>query len=165
MPEEILAFEADIEQAIIDRLKTALSPLPVENLPEKPWNFTHPRGSALVMFTGMDPVGNVLDTLTSAQKVKLSYEVLLVSRSLRDHSGLYPMWAATRTALLGWKPAGYQPLKFERLRPQPYDEGSWALSCGFSTEAILVPDTEPDTGPLLQKVSIEFCEKLESPDP
>lgn len=162
---EVNAFELDIEQAIIDRLATALDPLPVENLPKQPWNFTHPLGTALVMLTGMD-AGATLDVMFSAQELTLSYEVLLLSRSLKDHSGLYPMWLTTRTALLGWTPAGAnKPLKFVKLRPQGYQDGAWMWAATFSTEAVLVPNCDLEEGPLLQQIGVELCDHLKSPNP
>lgn len=148
-------WEGLIETALVDRLKTALAPLPVEPLPDKQWNFTHPKGSALVMWSGGDPEKTV-DTQIPAQPVTLSYEVLLLSRSLRDGTGLYPMWTATRTALLGWKPLpGLLPLSLARVRPQGYEDGAWRLVCTWSTQAMYVADDAGDIGPLLKKLEFE----------
>ncbi len=151
-----MTWEMDIETAIVDRLKIALAPLPVEALPDKPWNFTHPRGAALVVFTGADPAEGV-DLYTSAQPVTLSYEVVLLSRSLRDNTGLYPMLQAARKALLGWRPedSGLTPFHMGRVTNQGYEDSAWRMSLILTTKAMWVDDAEPTIGPLLKELTFE----------
>ncbi|PIQ23504.1 hypothetical protein COW36_09035 [bacterium (Candidatus Blackallbacteria) CG17_big_fil_post_rev_8_21_14_2_50_48_46] len=151
-----MTWEMEIETAIVDRLKIALAPLPVEALPDKPWNFTHPRGAALVVFTGADPAEGV-DLYTSAQPVTLSYEVVLLSRSLRDNAGLYPMLEAARKALLGWRPedSGLTPFRMGRVTNQGYEDSAWRMSLILTTQAMWVDDAEPTIGPLLKELTFE----------
>lgn len=148
-------WEANAEAAIVNRLGVALSPLPVEPLPDGPYSFTHPDGTALVAWLGADPAGSV-DVYTMAQPVELAYEVVLISASLRDGNGLYPMWWAVRQALLGWPPLPeLTPLRLLRVRPRGYEDGAWRLGCTWATDALYVAGASPDIGPLLKKLTIE----------
>ncbi|PIQ25416.1 hypothetical protein COW20_15255 [bacterium (Candidatus Blackallbacteria) CG13_big_fil_rev_8_21_14_2_50_49_14] len=151
-----MSWELDIETAIVDRLKIALSPLPVEALPEKQWNFTHPIGAALVVFTGADP-GPGIDLFTTAQPVTLSYELVLFSRSLRSGTGLYSLLEASRKALLGWVPpdSGLTPFRIGRVTNHGQEEGAWSMSIILNTQAVWVDDAEPVIGPLLKLLTFD----------
>ncbi len=160
MPEEVeeepaLPWEQQIEAGIVARLTTALAPLPVEPLPDKTWRFVHPKGAALVVLSGIDPDESV-DLYAVAQPVLLTYDIVLLSRSLRDGTGLYALLAATRKALLGWVPLpGLTPLKFGKVRNEGQDEGAWRISTSVKTQGLWVDDAEPEIGPLLNQLTFE----------
>lgn len=161
MPEEITPGpEEAIESAIVAQVKSALD-VPVENVPDKPWKFTHPKGSVLVGFVDGKANG-VLDTFTSTQQITLRYEVLMLARSLRSHTGLYRYWTDVRKALLGWEPPGSTPLTLDALRNLGYDDGAWRMSATFTTSILLVPDIEPASGPPLKEMELYLCNAIRS---
>lgn len=139
-------WEGELEKAIVERLKPALAPLPVKPLPEKDARFTHAKGDALVILAGIDG-GAGRDMGMFSQQADFSFEVMLRSRSLRDHTGLYRMLTATRLALLGWAPDGGRPLRLVSAKPQGQDDGVWSMAVVFATDAVLVADVAPEGGP------------------
>lgn len=153
--EEPSPLELEIETSIVERLAVAFDPLPVEALPPEEYHFTHPDGAVLVMLTDLDP-DETVDTFIVAQPVTLSYEVMLLSRSLRDATGLYPMLRAAKRALLGWKPPeASKPLRLKKGRVRSGQDGEWCLSLMVVTEVMYVADIEPDIGPLLKQVTFD----------
>jgi len=157
MPEETPWLQS-IEEAIVERLKAKITGIQIEALPEKPFNNVHPKGAILVMLAGINP-GKTLDMFTSIQEATLSYEVYLKSRSLRDHTGLYPLISQTIDALLGWRPNQAKPLRLEKAFPTGYNDGEWGFSLTFSTETVLVPCQEdPDADvPPMTNISFKNC--------
>lgn len=159
MPDTI-ALEGELENAIVERLKPVLGLATVEALPDKQWNFTNPKGAALVMFIGSSST-SVRNTGVMVQEVKLSYEVLLLARSLRESTGLYQMLYKTRRSLLGWIPEQTgQPLRLDNIRNRGYEDTAWRMSLNFSTDALLIADAEPETGPPLIQLGVELCAKI-----
>lgn len=144
-----------IESAIVERLKTALSPLPVEALPPRGYRFTHAKGAALVLAHGLS-AGGVEDVGAAAQGATLTIGVVLMSRSLRDGSGAWDMFEAQRRALHSFKPApGATPLALKGARLEANEEGVWTLGCDWQTLIPLAPDLDYDGGPLLTRVTFE----------
>lgn len=151
----LLPWEHDIEQALVERLNDALNPLPVEPLPEKQWKFTHPKGAALVMWSGAQG-DQTVDIYIQAQPAVLTYTVVLFARSLRNAAGLYPMWAATRQALIGFQPNGLKPMRLVNVRFGDVEDTSvWTLVSTWQTEAMYMADENPDVGPLLKQLTFD----------
>ncbi|MEO1750720.1 Gp37 family protein [Thiofaba sp. EF100] len=144
-----------IESAIVERLKTALAPLPVEALPARGYRFTHARGAALVLASDL-AAGGIEDVGAAAQGATLSVEVVLLARSLRDGAGVWDMFEAARRALLSFKPApGCSPLALKVARLEQPADDHWALSTRWQTLIPLAPDLDYDGGPLLTRVTFE----------
>lgn len=145
------------ETDIIERLKGVITSIPVIALPEKSFNFIHPKGTVLVMFTGMT-IGRTL--AQGVQEVALKYEVLILSRSLRDHTGLYPLIEIVLSSLLGWKSGQGNALTLDKATPTGLDDSAWGFSMTFSTDTILTmcPEPEPDY-PSIQNITVSNCGK------
>jgi hypothetical protein len=145
----------EIERAIVDRLKTALSPLPVDPLPARGYRFTHAHGAAVVLASRLT-ASEVRDTRAAIQEAELVVEIALYARSLRDGAGVWPMFEAARRALLSWTPApGATPLRLAEARLADMEDGVWALACEWRTRIAMVPDLEAGAGPLLSRVTFE----------
>lgn len=150
-----MTMELDIESAMLDRLKQALEPLPVEAYSDKDYRFTHPKGAALLMLADID-LADTVDAYIVAEPASLVYEVLLKSRSLRDASGLYQMLRASRESLMGWTPPNcVKPMKLKKGRFLGHEDGAWSFSLLFVAEIIYVTDADPEIGPLLTEVNFE----------
>ena len=148
-----------IESALVERLRAEVPQTQVEAMPDKSFNFVHPKGTLLVMFAGFSP-GQTLDTFASAQAATLSFEVLAMSRSLRDNVGLYGLVTKTIEALLGFSPATAKPLRLQRAGAVRQEDGVWMLPLTFSTETMLVPclDNDPEAdAPPMTNISFANC--------
>jgi hypothetical protein len=144
-----------IENAIVGRLKTAISPLPVEALPSRGYRFSHGKGAAVVALTELS-AGGVEDVGASVQGAAVTIEVALFARSLRDGAGVWDLFEAARRALHSFKPApGCTPLKLLSARLMDGEADTWVLMTRWQTLAPLAPDLEYDGGPLLNHVTFE----------
>lgn len=145
------------ETDIIQRLESVITAVPVTALPEKNFKFVHPKGTVLVMFTGMAPGRTIAP---GVQEVSLKYEVLILSRSLRDHTGLYPLISSALTSLLGWKPSNGSALTLDKANPTGLEESAWGFSMTFSTDSVLVPCLDPAPEyPIIKNSSVSNCGK------
>jgi len=144
-----------IESAIVDRLKTALAPLPVEALPSRGYRFSHAKGAAVVTLTELS-AGGVEDTGASVQGAAATIELALFARSLRDGAGVWDLFDAARRALHSFKPApGCTPLKLLSARLMDGEADTWVLMTRWQTLVPLAPDLDYDGGPLLTRVTFE----------
>ncbi|MEW5790031.1 MAG: Gp37 family protein [Pseudomonadota bacterium] len=143
------------ERAIVERLKTALDPLPVEALPARGYRFSHAKGAAVVAAVELS-AGGVEDTGASAQSATATFEVALFSRSLRDGAGVWDLFDATRLALLSFRPeAGVTPLRLQSARLMEAEADTWTLATRWQCLLPLIPDLDYDGGPLLARVTFE----------
>ncbi len=90
----------EIEEAIIERLKSKITDLVVEGFPEKPseYKLMHHKGAILVAYAGStyeEPAA----TDVVVQERKVEFDITVVMRHLRTHEGayqyldtLYPTW-------------------------------------------------------------------------
>ncbi len=92
----------DIENAIIMRLQAQVTTVPTEGFPEKPeqYKLRHKDGVLLVSYSGskysQPSQGNAV-----VQDRRLEWDIILVFRHLREHTGAYDILDAVRTALTG----------------------------------------------------------------
>lgn len=144
-----------IERAIVERLKAALAPLPVEALPSRGYRFTHAKGAAVVAAVEVG-AGGVEDTGAAAQAATATFEVALFARSLRDGAGVWDLFDAARLALLSFKPApGATPLRLLSARLMEAEADTWTLSTRWQCGLPLMPDLDYDGGPLLTRATFE----------
>lgn len=144
-----------IERAIVDRLRAALAPLPVDALPSRGYRFSHARGAAVVALTDV-AAGGVEDVGASVQGAAATVEVALFARSLRDGAGVWDLFEAARRALLSYKPApGCTPLRLLSARLADGEADTWVLATRWQTLAPMAPDLDYDGGPLLTRVTFE----------
>jgi len=144
-----------IESAIVDRLKAALAPLPVEALPSRGYRFSHAKGAAVVTLTDI-AAGGVEDTGASVQGAAVTIEAALFARSLRDGAGVWDLFEAARRALHSYKPApGCTPLRLLSARLADGEADTWVLMTRWQTLVPMAPDLDYDGGPLLTRVTFE----------
>lgn len=143
-----------IERAVVERLAAALAPMPVEAFPHQGYVFGAARGAALVMATDL-VCPDVDDVGTAVQTGTLTLEVVILSRHLRDGAGVWEMFGAARTVLLGCRPApGATPLRLAAARLDSQDDGVWALATRWQTSIPLVPvGDDAGSGPSLMRIT------------
>jgi hypothetical protein len=113
-----------LEAAIVTRLLSwpALADFAVEAWPERisEYRFTSPTGAVLVAYKG-SRYGKPFSADVVAQERDLEFELHLLVRNLRDHSGGYEVLDEIRKALTGWVAPGAS-------------SGAYIIREGFSTE-------------------------------
>lgn len=98
-----------LETAITNRLLSwaGLADFQVEPWPEKPENYSldSPNGALLIAYKGSN-YGGPIPSDVVAQNRAMEFEIRILVRSLRDHSGGYSVIEEVRKAITGWVPEG-----------------------------------------------------------
>jgi len=115
-----------VEDALVAVLKQNFPKLEVKPFPESPrsYHFKAAAGAVFVVYVGSD-FGEPENMDYSGQGQRLEYDILVVSRSLRDHTGAYVLLEGARAALEGFS---YETLGlyFVRERYEPLEDfGLW----------------------------------------
>jgi hypothetical protein len=94
----------DLETAIVNKLKDALSDLLVEAYPDHPSSFKmiHPKGAVLVHYSGSKFLPSLFEEVI-VQERKVSYDLILLNRSLRGNGGIYDTMDKVRETLTGFQ--------------------------------------------------------------
>jgi len=133
----------EIENEIVDRIKSKISDLHIEGFPDKPSEFklTHPTGAILVHYQG----GSFSDSKSVGciyQDKKLEFSITIVTRNLRSYKGSYFYLDKIRQILTGFKPVGctkMQPVKEDFISE---DNGIWQYAINFSLTTPTIEETE-----------------------
>ena len=132
----------EIENEIIERIKSKIADLHIEGFPEKPSEFrlTHPTGAILVHYQG----GSYSDSKSVGciyQDKKLEFSITLVTRNLRNHNGSYFYLDKIRQILTGFRPlvcSKMQPVKEDFISE---NNGIWQYSINFSLTTPTIEET------------------------
>ena len=133
----------EIENEIIERIKSKISDLHIEGFPEKPSEFrlTHPIGAILVHYQG----GSYSDSKSIGcivQDKKLEFSITVVTRNLRSYKGSYFYQDKIRQIITGFRPlccTKMQPVKEEFISE---DNGIWQYSINFSLTTPTIEETD-----------------------
>lgn len=104
-----------VEQAIVDRLMAALpTQVRVLAFPDSPIEQGFPKGVAAiyVRFAGVDLKPGGHQRTAFAQEGVVEFEVRLLVKDLRSHTGAYPLMEQCQAALSGWFPASADGYSF-----------------------------------------------------
>lgn len=87
----------EIENAIIEKLKTDITDLAVEPFPDnvKDYNLIHPKGAVLVSYEG----SNYTNPRLEQQARMIEFDVIVVVKNLRSHLGAYETLERVRQSL------------------------------------------------------------------
>lgn len=148
-------IEQIVEAEIAARLRTELHPVVVDILPDKEREPRYPNGAVLVAYQSSS-FGAVrsFDDLV-AQEEELVFDVTLLSRSLRDRTGIYPLMRAAKSALLGFKPSHCGQLILKDSRFVDRDDMVWVWSLSFSTTTLTVATMPDETLPTLTRLTLK----------
>lgn len=133
----------EIENEIIDRIKSKINDLHIEGFPEKPSEFklSHPTGAILVHYQG----GSYSDSKSVGciyQDKKLEFSITIVTRNLRSYKGSYFYLDKVRQILTGFRPIGctkLQPVKEDFISE---NNGIWQYAINFSLTTPTIEETE-----------------------
>lgn len=144
---------AEIEQAIIERLRAKITDLEITGFPEKPaeYKLMHRKGALLVVFAGATYSEPKTDIIY--QERKLEFDINIVMRHLRTHEGAYAYLDAARIALTGFKVNGTG--KFYPVREQFLSEegGIWQYRITFACSMPAVEASEDEQAVLLRTIT------------
>lgn len=124
----------DLEQAIIDQLMVEIADLPVESYPiviSDHYFLRNPRGAVLViMGDERYAVGS-----SGVQQCLVTVVITLLVRNLSSHRQIYQYRRQVRSLLMGYQPAGWQPLRAVAVKVIPKDpsDGVWQVDMTFET--------------------------------
>ena len=124
----------DLESAIVNTLKEALPDLLVEAYPDNPSSFKmiHPKGAVLVHYSGSKFNPSLFEEVI-VQERKLTYDFIILSRSLRGNSGIYETMDKIREALTGFQyddTTKFYPIDEEFILEE---NGLWQYGMRFET--------------------------------
>jgi len=133
----------EIENQIIERIKSRIQDLHIEGFPEKPSEFrlTHPKGAILVHYQG----GNYSESKSlgyMVQDKKLEFSITVITKNLRSHEGSYFYLDKVRQILTGYRPdncSKMQPIKEDFISE---DNGIWQYSINFSLTTPTIEEIE-----------------------
>lgn len=103
----------EIENSIIEKLKTSFTEVLVQGFPEKPSEFIllHPIGALLVHYQGSNYT-NSESLGCIVQNNKKEFAITIVTRNLRNNQGAYEFIDNVKSIL-----SGFQPVECSQLMP------------------------------------------------
>ena len=124
----------DLETAIVTQLKEFLPDLLVEAYPDHPSSFKmiHPKGAVLVHYSGSKFMPSLFEEVI-VQERKVSYDLILLNRSLRGNGGIYDTMDKVREALTGFQTEDttkFYPLEEEFILEE---NGLWQYGMRFES--------------------------------
>lgn len=147
---------ANLEAALVETLRQALPEFQVEPFPEEPeeYDFIHPLGAVLVQYDSADFQGDRALACT-ALPASLLFNVVVLTRNLRQHHGSYATLERVRRALLGLKLPGWEQVKQTRESFLAEEDGVWSFVQSYSVQTLVLqayPNyqaQDPDYGEVL----------------
>lgn len=126
----------DIENAIIDRLKSQITGLHIQGFAQNADEFAvrHPAGAALVIYGGSTYTApSSLATIN--QNRKMAFDIILLFKNLRihngGHAGAYEYLDDIRAALTGYKITGCSEMYPTREEYIDEEGGIWRYGMTF----------------------------------
>lgn len=150
----------DIEQRIIEVLKSQFKDIFVCGFPDKPQEFvlTHPTGALLVHYQGGQYSSKSESLDMVIQDKKMDFSITVVSKNLRSHFGAYELIDGVKRILTGFKIDGCS--KFIPVKEGFISEnnGIWQYFVNFSTsiKSIELIEESPSYG----LKNIKFAESV-----
>lgn len=123
-----------LETAIVNKLKQALPDLLIEAYPDHPSSFKmiHPKGAVLVHYSGSKFLPSLFEEVI-VQERKVSYDLIILNRSLRGNGGIYDTMDKVREALTGFQTEDttkFYPLEEEFILEE---NGLWQYGMRFES--------------------------------
>lgn len=164
---------ADIEDAIVGRLKNRLASQPegkgvaVELYPDKPENHQLKGRAALLVGygrsdygdigSGDDDAGDIAALGAVATPRHMTFAVSAVCRDLGSRSSAVDLLEAARLILTGWRPIHcVKPLVPVSDGLTAYHQGKWVFEINMRTEALAIGLDEGEDLPLIRRLSAEW---------
>ncbi len=132
-----------IENSIIEKLKTSFPEVLVQGFPDKPSEFIllHPTGALLVHYQGSNYTNsNALGFIT--QENKKEFSITIVTRNLRENKGAYEYLDSVKSILTGFSPDGCSKLMPTKDFFISENAGIWQYGINFTLTTQNVQDLE-----------------------
>lgn len=157
-----------IENAIVARLRSAVSSIEVARFPGDPgeYRMTHRVGAALVVYRGSS-YGEVKDTAAVAQERQMEFDVTVLVRDLgwgvgsgpsASNPGAYAILDSVRLALCGMRVPGARKARLVREKFLQRDQQGgvfiYVLTVGLST-VVVEAAPAPDFPPFVKGIALE----------
>jgi hypothetical protein len=146
----------DREDAIIARLDREIEGARCAAVPTRLEHYKLARGrktELFVSYRGSRPKDRGTVDLLGQARVE-TWDVHLVTRDLRDHTGAYRFLDAIRQRLFGWEcPGAYGPMVPDAQRFTAHHDGVWTFLSTFEHEVIAVADPDAEILPLLKRIT------------
>lgn len=133
----------EIENSIIEKLKSEFPDVPVEGFPDKPQEFIllHPIGELLVHYQGSNYTNsNSLGCIS--QDNNKEFSITIVTRNLRSNIGAYEFLDRVKKVLTGFRPVGCNPMIPLKDFFISENSGIWQYAINFSLKTVNIQDTE-----------------------
>lgn len=142
----------EIETALVDRLKLVLPGYAVEPFPDKPasYRLLSPKGAVLVVYRGSG-LSPTQDVGMIVQERVLQYDITLLTRDLRSHTGAYALLDVLYQSLLGFAPPNCGKIWIERDGFVSQEDGVWQYEITLAMRGMAIEDVNSDTGVLLSR--------------
>lgn len=126
-----------IENVLLERLQANLPELVVEAFPDNPseYEFIHPVGAVLVQYDSSN-FGEDYCLAFTAQKRTMKFNVVSLTRSLRDHNGCYDVLERISQTILGLKLNGFEQFKQETDSFSDETDGVWTYVQSFTVKGL-----------------------------
>ena len=133
----------DIENAIIEKLKTAFPEVLVQGFPDKPAEFIllHPIGALLVHYQGSNYTStNALGFVS--QENKKEFSITVATRNIRKNEGAYEYIDKIKSVLTGFAPDGCSKLSPSKDFFISEKAGIWQYGINFTLTTTNIQDLE-----------------------
>lgn len=133
---------AEVETAIIGKLRSGIEDVAVEPFPDKPSEYAliHPKGALLVSFSG-STFSDPKPTEVIVQDRRMEFDVTVATKNLRTHTGAYALLEAARVTLTGYQIPGASKIYPRREGFISEKSGTWQYGIRF---ALTTPAMEMD---------------------
>lgn len=123
----------DIEDSIIELLKTSFPEILVQGFPDKPSEFIllHSKGALLVHYQGSNYSNSEALGFIS-QENKKEFAITIVTRNLRTNDGAYEYIDKVKSVLTGFEPKGCSKLMPSKDYFISENNGIWQYGANFT---------------------------------
>lgn len=145
------------ETGIVERLKAKAGNVQIEAFPDNPKAFrlTHQVGALLVAYQG-SKYSAPMDAGEAVQERTMTFDIIVVSRSLTAHEGALDLLEAARLAVVGHRIQGFKsPIRIQRERFIGREEMLWNYAISLEMDTFSIPVDEEVAGPLLAHLTME----------
>jgi len=144
-----------LESEIVARLAAKVAALPTQAYPDNPDTFSlMSKAGMILVHYGGSTYGPLLSTDPVVQERRTSWNIVIVVRNLREHTGAYEVLDAVRAAIIGWKPSDGDkaiPVKEEYINET---SGIWQYGITIEIPTISVEEKEAEVLPVLKHLTM-----------
>lgn len=133
----------EIENSIIEKLKTSFPEVLVQGFPDKPSEFIllHPIGALLIHYQGSNYTStNALGFVS--QDNKKEFSITVVTRNLRSNKGAYEFIDGIKSVLTGFSPDGCSKLSPSKDFFISEKAGIWQYGVNFTLTTTNIQDLD-----------------------